>query len=372
MNILFITNTLPPVVDGVGDYTLNLAREFARHGHKVTVVCKRDDRVRTEYDDICVCPVVEAWNRRGATTVMQIIKERKTDVVSLQYVPHGFEPHGLPFGLIGFISEIKKTDVPVFTFCHEVYWRYRRFNLKFLSESLLMAYISKQILRQSDDVATSISHYANMIKELCGKAVAKIPIASNIPVEDIDSEEKAALKSKIAPNGEFIVAFIGKRDLSVVSKAIKLLIADGLRLKLLLIGKTNNLQDIDENHVYRTGILDISDLSKFVSVADCMVMPERQDAGCSFKSGSLAAALSFGLPVITSKGIMTDEILQDRWNILFVNPKSEGSYYEAIASIVNDNLLIEEISHNAKAVGNMFTWQATYQRYMNIINEKDR
>ena len=101
-------------------------------------------------------------------------------------------------------------------------------------------------------------------------------------------------------------------------------------------------------------------------------MPERQDAGCSFKSGSLAAALSFGLPVITSKGIMTDEILQDRWNILFVNPKSEGSYYEAIASIVNDNLLIEEISHNAKAVGNMFTWQATYQRYMNIINEKDR
>lgn len=233
-----------------------------------------------------------------------------------------------------------------------------------------MAYISKQILKKSDYIATSISHYANMIKGLCGKTVTKIPIASNIPVENIDSEENVALKSKIAPNGEFIVAFIGKRDLSIVSKAIKRLITNGLRLRLLLIGKTNNLQGIDENYIYHTGILDISDLSKFVSIADCMVIPESQDAGCSFKSGSLAAALSFGLPVISSKGIMTDEILQDRRNILFVNPKSEDSYYGAIASIINDNLLVEEISHNAKAVGDVFTWDATYQRYMNIISER--
>ena len=60
MNILFITNTLPPVVDGVGDYTLNLAKEFAKHGHKVSIVCKRNDRVKTDYEDIRVFPIVEA------------------------------------------------------------------------------------------------------------------------------------------------------------------------------------------------------------------------------------------------------------------------------------------------------------------------
>ena len=106
MNILFITNTLPPVVDGVGDYTLNLAKEFAKHGHKVSIVCKRNDRVKTDYEDIRVFPIVEAWNKSTAAPVMQLIQERHIEIVSLQFVPHGYEPHGLPFGLIRFVKEI--------------------------------------------------------------------------------------------------------------------------------------------------------------------------------------------------------------------------------------------------------------------------
>ena len=30
---------MPPIVDGVGDYTYNLAHEFALHGHEVIVIC---------------------------------------------------------------------------------------------------------------------------------------------------------------------------------------------------------------------------------------------------------------------------------------------------------------------------------------------
>ena len=44
MRILFITNQMPPLVDGVGDYTCNLARGFARHGHEAAVVCREDMR----------------------------------------------------------------------------------------------------------------------------------------------------------------------------------------------------------------------------------------------------------------------------------------------------------------------------------------
>lgn len=367
MNILFITNTPPPVVDGVGDYTLNLAREFARQGHKAGIVCRNDSRVKADYDDVEVFPVVNGWNRKEAAKVKRIIKEGQYEVLSLQYVPHGFEPHGLPLGLVGFLKEVKKTNIKVFTFCHEVYWRYRGCNLKYLAESLLMAHISKKILKQSDFVATSIGHYARMMKQLCGKDAPTIPITSNIPAVKEDEAALKALKERVAANGEFVVAFIGKRNMAVVSEAVKRLLADHANIKLLLIGKTNNIGGIDEKHIYRTGILDIEQLSQYVSIADCMVMPEDNKTGCSFKSGSLAAALSFGLPVITSKGIMTDEVLHDKENILFVDSSSAESYYNAIASLVNDESFTQKVSRGASVIGATFTWRNTYQRYMEIL-----
>lgn len=366
MNILFITNTLPPVVDGVGDYTLNLAREFAKHGHQVSILCKRDDRVKHDYADIAVYPIVEKWNRMSARCISNLIKEQKVDVVSLQYVPHGFEPHGLPFGLVGFVKEVKKTGVSVFTFCHEVYWRYRGFNLKYLVESLLMASISKRLLTKSDYVATSISHYAKMISSLSGKEAYTIPIASNIPVK-YDESEVCDLRCKIAPDNELIVAFIGKRDMSVVSVALQKLIHEGIKIKILLIGKTNDVVNIDERYCYRTGLLDIDELSKYVAVADCMVMPEGQ-MGCSFKSGSLAAALSFGLPVVTSQGIMTDKVLQDGKNIFFVRYSSVDDYYKVLLSMANQENLRKGVSKNAKMLGDKMTWESTCLKYMKIMD----
>lgn len=40
MKILFITNNFPPIVDGVGDYTYNIAKQFAEHNHKVYIIQK--------------------------------------------------------------------------------------------------------------------------------------------------------------------------------------------------------------------------------------------------------------------------------------------------------------------------------------------
>lgn len=365
MNILFITNTLPPVVDGVGDYTLNLAKEFAKYGHNVSIVCKRDDRIKTDYEDIKVFPIVEAWNKSAAAPVIRLIRERDIYIVSLQYVPHGYEPHGLPFGLIRFVKEIRKTQVPIFTFCHEVYWRYRGFNVKFLAESLLMAFISKRILKYSDYVATSISHYAKMIKKLSGYVTPTIPITSNIPVDNVDAKSK---KATVAPNKEFIVAFIGKRDLTVVSDALRHLIDEGNNIKLLFIGKTNDVQSIENKHCYHTGILNIEELSNYVAAADCMIMPEDNITGCSLKSGSLAAALSFGIPVITSKGIMTDDKLKDKENILFVDSTSVATYHDTIETLIKNKAFADKISKNAKVLGKMLTWVETYYEYMKIIN----
>lgn len=372
MNILFITNTLPPEVDGVGDYTLNLAKEFAKHGHEVSIVCKKSNKVLIDCTEVGIYPIVDKWNKGAAIQVKQLMQQRSVEMVCLQYVPHGFEPHGLPLGLLLFMQELKKAGTPIFTFFHEVYWHYRGFNLKYLTESVLMAQISKRIIELSNYVATSITHYADLILNLSGKKAVTIPIASNIPVVNIEQTALRKLKSKIAPNNEFVVAFIGKRDLTIVSGALRKLIAEGYPIKILLIGNANNVIDIKERYCFRTGLLDIDELSKYVAISDCMIMPENATTGCSFKSGSLAAALSFGLPVITVKGIMTDAVLNEKENILFVNPASIDDYYEAIKSLLTDNGLNVKLSMNALSLGSGCTWQATYQKYLEIYNKHER
>ncbi len=204
---------------------------------------------------------------------------------------------------------------------------------------------------------------------MSGNQAPVIPIASNIPVTNVDAKSTKAI---IAPNNEFIVAFIGKRNLSVVSTALKRLIDEGNHIKLLFIGKTNDVQNIEDSFCYRTGILNIDELSNYVAAADCMIMPENNISGCSLKSGSLAAALSFGIPVITSKGIMTDDKLIDRDNILFVDSTSEVTYHDAIETLLKNKAFADKISKNAKEFGKMLTWKHTYNEYMKIINNGNR
>lgn len=367
MNILFISKTLPPSVDGVGDYTLNIAKEFGKHGHNVSLICQKSDGIITDYENLTVLPIVESWNAANGKNVNNVIRDRKIEAVCLQYVPHGFEPHGLPFRLISFLKEVKKSDVPIFTFLHEVYWRYRGTNLKWLAESFLMAEISKRIIKLSDYVATSIAYYAKYIADLSGRTAQLIPIASNIPPPEFDAHVNDILQD-IAPNDEFVISFIGRRNITIVCKALSKMIADGYKIKMLFIGKTNEPVGIEDKHIYRTGILPIEKLSQYVAVADCMIMPENKDSGCSFKSGSLAAALSLGIPVVTNKGYLTENRLENKKNIVFVNPELEEELCNAITELIRNKRAKEFISQGAKAIGEQLTWERTYDDYMKILH----
>lgn len=56
---------------------MNLACEFARHGHKVTVVCRKLKDIRIDYEDIDVKPIVETWNKKAIAPVCESDKNKK-------------------------------------------------------------------------------------------------------------------------------------------------------------------------------------------------------------------------------------------------------------------------------------------------------
>lgn len=370
MKILFITNKLPPLVDGVGDYTYNLAHEFAKHGHVVTVVCKDYDGIHTIYNDIEILPIVKTWNKQAIQPVVNAIKERQIEVVSLQYVPHGFHPRGLPFALIRLVEAIKKQNVRLFTFCHEVSVQPIKGDLKRALLSYMMRRITKQILKQSDYVATSIDFYKEMIKNVLveRKDIEIIPIASNIPNTLITNETKAVLRDRIAKLDEIIIAFFGERDFSSSLQAIKTLQKKGEKIKVLFIGKMRqSLKSQLPDSCYCTGILDVQNINPYFLVADIFVLPENNIYGCSFKSGSLAAALRSGLPVISAKGIMTSPLMINNENIIFTDFKDVMTLVDCFSVLIHDSNKRKTIGENAKKLLKKNTWENTYLSYMEIM-----
>ena len=210
-------------MDGVGDYTYNLALEFVRHKHEVIVVCKRDERIDYHINGINIFPIVKVWNKQAIQPVTNVIKERQIEMVSLQYVPHGFHPYGLPFALIGLVRAIRKHGVPLFTFCHEVCTFYGK-GLEQDIISYMMRYVTKKILINSNIIATSIKYYCEIINTLVPdypSRIEQIPIVSNIPEKINSREEILSLRNKVAAKNEIIIAFFGQRNIKVSLEVIE-------------------------------------------------------------------------------------------------------------------------------------------------------
>lgn len=370
MKILFITNNLPPIVDGVGDYTYNIAKQFAEHNHEVYIVCKKNAEINTKIEGIAVFPIVEKWNFNCHKPIVKLIKEKGIEIVSLQYVPHGFQTKGLPFPLIKLTKEIKSCNANLFTFFHEVYVEEDKGNIKRILISKLMQYISKRIIDNSDYVATSIEYYRDMIIKLSPskKNIPTIPIASNIPESTLSKTELVNLKTELAPKNETIISFFGLRNIQTSIDAISELKQEGYKLKVMLIGKTsNNLPNNLPEDTIKTGPLDITQIDKYLKISDIFILPQDNIYGCSFKSGSFAAGLRNKLPIITAKGKMTSDVLENHKNILFTDFDNKNEIKSSILFLLNNKNIASNIGNQAYNISRCFTWEETYNKYIGLL-----
>jgi glycosyltransferase involved in cell wall biosynthesis len=324
MQILFYNSSLEPGRDGVGDYVRLLAAACTRLGHRCATVALHDpfvaEPVHSAWEDGTISarlPAAMSWRDRVAL-VGDFRKSFRADWISFQLVPYGFQERGILLGLCPIFHALTADSRLHFMF-HELWvgagrpcpWRH------YLTGTVQMLGV-RRVLAQTRPalVTTSNPVYASMLRSL--KVDAEIvPLFGNVPVEKTESLPPIG---KLLPGAQiseenradwWIGLFFGAlheewKPEPIMSLLLRAAQRAGKQLCLALVGRSslfvwNRLEagyGNDLTLIYR-GEQPLEVISALLQKADFgLAASPWQLIG---KSGTVAAMLDHGLPVIVPR-----------------------------------------------------------------------
>lgn len=331
MRLAFICSGLEPGRDGVGDYTRLLAAECVRQGHEVLLIALNDKAAAVEgglgaqeCEGIalpCVrYAVSRPWSERFELARAELAAFAP-DWVSLQFVPYGFQPKGLPWFLArGLEKVIAKRPLQIMF--HELWigfgvrapWKERLVGM--LQRRCIFGLIRRLRPRV---VQTSNATYAGLLGR-GGVKARELPLFGNIPI----APEGVALPSALAEagvpcdpgrrGGWLVGLFFGTihpewEPEPLLGRLLNAARSSGKQLCLVSAGRMGEtgvaiwerLRAVYGGQLtcVRCGELPVGEISALMRAADFGVSVSPWNL--MGKSGSAAAMLDHGLPVIFTR-----------------------------------------------------------------------
>jgi len=253
---------------------------------------------------------------------------------------------------------------------HEVATRLYTANPKKIIVSLLQLTIAYFLTAISTVKTTSTSFNAKQLKPY---KFTLLPISSNFTKKIIHADDE---------NKPVVIGCFANRVDQFFAEVIDQIIEKNTGIVYLIGKQKKDNDEIWHQHnfynnpkVVLTGTLSADEIEEVFNQLTIFVHMEKIDAkgrgGASLKNGTLAAALNWGLPVITSKGDMTDErYLQHQQNIFFVtDPFSSKDWFKAIINVSsNQDLRIQMQENASKFYQDNLSWETITQKYIKLFN----
>jgi glycosyltransferase involved in cell wall biosynthesis len=381
MRVLLISAEYPPTPGGVGDYTALLATHLAAAGATVTVLTSGSGGTE-QVGAITVLRRVPRWGWAIADIVHGVIRSVRPDVVHLQYQTGMYGMHPA----MNFLPDRLSWYVPVLHVLRsELSWEFRfiatfhdlRTPYLFPKAGPLRTFVVQHLARVSKvAIATNGADYATLKGWRAN--VALIPIGSNIPAASGVDTQIVRSQYGIASDAVLLTTFgllNQSKGIDTVLDALAILQRGGARVHLLLVGAGAGANDptnratetaldaqIAANgltgSVTRTGPLPAGDVARALAASDVCLLPYRD--GASPRRGSLLAALTQGVPVITTEpsahaydGLPA---LNDNEDTLFVPSGDRDALANAVLRILNDGSLASRLRLGAAAYAAQFAW----------------
>ena len=396
MRILFITGEYPSMQGGVGDYTRRLGQALGELGADVHVLTHADAggdhlRVPAAAYEPTVYPVLTrtGWNLWGETR--RFIRELRPEVVHIQYQSAAYGLHPAVNYLPWRLRALQHRPVIGATF-HDL-----RFPYIFPKAGPLRWQAVMALARGSDaNVITNPANWARLAQAGLTLRLRPIPIGSNIeclPPANYNRVEQRMQWGADADTWQlayFGFLNAGKGGETLV-RALAELVRTGRPARLLMVGgkvgasdPTNQayLERVERlsvdlgvaDSVLWTGFTSSDQVSANLLAADCAVLPYRE--GATLRHGSLMAALTHGLPIVstqTSAGVEADPgmfpMLRDGESALLVPPEDPAHLAAAIERLMIDPVLRLRLAQGAVGLSKQFTWDAIARRHLEVYGK---
>jgi glycosyltransferase involved in cell wall biosynthesis len=352
LKIVIVTGSYPPLRCGVGDYTYKLSRAIRNQGVDVNVITSKKARShpRPEF----LYPAVKKWSVVRMFFLARQIRQSLPRIVHIQYPTIDYGYHLGPQALLILLRLLGQK---VITTIHE-------FQMARIPRRLsLMPFLfwSNLLIFTSEEERTAVTQSFTWLRNRILDTSYVIPVGSNIPLL---SNMKVSREE--GPVISFFGLFYPGRKIELVIHAFDEARKKHPALKFRFIG--------DVHPRYKGYFLKIKELAEEVlpheslewilgrtpeeialalrqSVACVLPFPD----GASFRRTTFIAALSLGIPIITTRGKSTSGQIVDGVNVLFAD--NATSIANRIDLLLTETSLADSIAENSKKLSSSFSWE---------------
>src|SRR5437660_3936401 len=187
MKLIAIVPRIPPAIDGVGDYALNLARLLRENlGVSTQFIVADSNWPMTEQVEGFEARRLSSHTTEELIDLLNLLEQESTEDarVLLHYEGYGYASRGCPVWLVNALEQwrLASSKRSLVTLFHELYAKGPPWTSSFWL-SPLQKNLTTRVARASDQCLTSLERYARIVRQMSGKpanTVTSIPVFSSI------------------------------------------------------------------------------------------------------------------------------------------------------------------------------------------------
>jgi glycosyltransferase involved in cell wall biosynthesis len=344
-HLVILTRRVPPAPDGVGDYTYHLARAIAGEC-RVTILTTQGQQGGREHERFEIVPLVRDWGFGGWAELWALLQRLQPTVVNIQWVPFMWGRYGINFSLPLLALRLRWAGYVTTTTVHELYVRIDQWGRLIVGpiqrlQLLLLILGSTRVIATTECWRHWILRYMPWRRH----DVICVPAGSNIPLPEGLVPDRAECRRRLQISHDQIVVavfspFSAGKMLGVIARTWGALRGRYPGLQLVVIGA-----DADEmrrrapsiawdESVRWTGYLPPADVSTWLWASDLLLAPF--DDGISTRRTSVITALAHGLPVVSTRGALTDRDVFDNSPVVLTDVDDEAGIVDAVERLIRD------------------------------------
>jgi glycosyltransferase involved in cell wall biosynthesis len=344
-----ITCEYPPQVGGVSDYTRLVAEGLASEGDQVHVWCPSNCAPESSTPGVTVHRALGKLNgqalRHFGNCLNQFPPPRR---LLVQWVPHGYgyRSMNLPFCLwLWTRAKFLKDDVQIMV--HEPFLAFGEGSWKQDAAAVIHRMMSMILLNAATRVWISIPAWGDLLRPfLLGRRVPLewLPVPSSVgcALKVADTAENPGIGNS---GVRYTLGHFGTFSWPIV-KMLEPLISPLLKgypnRSLILMGRGSTefrRKVIDQtsclnDQIFATGEISAAELSAWISKCDLMIQPYPD--GVSSRRTTAMAALSHGLPIVTTVGPLTEPVWEQSGAAALVQSSGSTQLLNAVTDLLED------------------------------------